>query len=170
MKHLVILTAVFFFSCNNQESKKENGVRELQENLELTPTFEHLHFNNKVEAVIKNFLTEDTCKNCLHEMYIDKVRPNYTVIIIRSRPHSADYLKTVNPLFTTKVAGTDFSMFTGLEDIIVGDKSKTLLVGDSTSNNFKVWSIYLESDSVRVEKGIGMPFFPSSSPNIKPKQ
>lgn len=166
MKHLIAFTFIFFLSCNNQDKKKESSGGS-REDLELTPTFKHLSFNSKVEGVIKNFLNEDTCNGCLHEMYIDKVRPNYTIIVIKSRPQVSDYLKATNPLFTIKVAGTNFSVFTGLEDIIIGDKSKALLASDSTGNNFKVWSIYLQSDSLRVEKDIGMPFFPPSPPNIK---
>ncbi len=165
----LIIIPVFLICCNNQKDKKTNSGTVVQEE-GLAPTFKSLHFNDKVEAVIMNFLAEDTCKECLHEMYVDKVRSDYMIIVLKSRPYSPDYLKKINPLFTTKLNRITFFVFTGLEDIIIGDKSKTLLVkGDSTSNNFKVWSIFIEADSLRVEKDIGLPFYPASPSKIKAK-
>lgn len=132
-----MLIAAFFLDCNNKKETGETNNTESQKVFELTPTFKLLDFNGNLGNAIKSFLDEDMCKHCLHEMYVDKVRPNYTIMVVRSRPYSVDYLKTVNPLFNTKIAGTTFSVFTGLEDIFVGDKANSLSVGDSAATILK---------------------------------
>lgn len=163
-----LLAFVFFFSCRGKENTTGNNPQTL-ETFELTPTYGQIRIDHRVEEAIKSFLAEDTCKGCLHEMYIDKIRPDYTIITVKSRPFSTEYLKTVNPLYQVKVAETSFTIFTGMEDIFFGDKAYSLPATDSLSNNFKVWSISIEKDSISIDRNIGAPFFPAVKPMIKPR-
>lgn len=155
-------------ACNAPFNKKQGQVSNIMDSeTSVNPTFDKISFNLKIEKAIEMFLQEDTCQTCIHEVYIDKIRPPRTEILIRSRVFSSDYLKKCNPLFITKIKGINFYIYSGLEDVLIGDKAKISIVGDSTNNNYKAWTLVLLNDSVRIIKDIGQPFFPYAPPIVE---
>lgn len=168
MSRLFFFSLIAIISCNATHDKERQDVTIADSTMILKPTFESIAFNNKVKDVVKEFITEDKCTDCVHEMYIDKIHPNQSTIVLKSRVYSAQYLNGINPLFITKINGIDFYIFSGLEDIFVGDRKKiSYTTTDTTNGNYRVWSLIIQSDSIKVEKDIGKPFFPAEPPNIE---
>jgi len=168
MNRFYFIGLIIIISCNTTHDKEGQGVTITDSTMILKPTFESVAFIKKVKDVVIEFITEDKCTGCVHEMYIDKTIPNQSTIVLKSREYSAEYLKGINPLFIAKINGIEFYLFSGLEDIFVGDRKKNSYTAtDSTHGNYRVWSLFINSDSVKVEKNIGKPFFSSEPPNIE---
>jgi len=92
------------------------------------------------------------------------------IITLKSRAYSTEYLSKTNSLFTSTIKGVRFNVYSGLEDVFVGDKTNfDYSVKDSSNIVFKVWSIFVKPETIRVEKDTGYPFFPGETPNIKIK-
>jgi hypothetical protein len=170
MTRLFLLLLVGVISC--QTSSYKEGAKNTNEDKEiaLKQTYQRLQFDNRVNTILKEFIDEAKCKDCINEMHVDKVRPDEIIVTLKSRVYSIEYLSKTNPLFTSTINGVRFNVYSGLEDVFVGDKTNfDYSVKDSSNTVFKVWSIFVKPDSIRVEKDTGYPFFPGETPNIKIK-
>jgi hypothetical protein len=62
-------------------------------------------------------------------------------------------------VFIAKVNGIDFYIFSGIEDVFVGDRKKINPARTDPSNaNYRVWTLMVQSDSILVQKDTGKPF------------
>ncbi len=123
-----------------------------------------VYLNQDIEDSIKVFLKNDSCQSCFHQLFIDKVRPNYTILTIRSRPYSDQYLKNNKPIFKTHIGSTDFYIYCGIEDVFNFHLKKSEFeVYDSLSTTFKTWGLHIKGDSTWWDKNQDIPFFPSSN-------
>lgn len=170
MTRLFLLLLVGVISCHTSSYKE--GVKNTNEDREiaLKPTYQRLHFDNRINNILKEFIDEAKCKDCINEMHVDKVRPDEIIITLKSRVYSTEYLSKTNSLFTSTINGVQFNVYSGLEDVFVGDKTNfDYSVKDSSNTVFKIWSLFVKPDSIRVEKNTGYPFFSGETPNIKIK-
>jgi hypothetical protein len=127
-----------------------------------------LSTNNQIDSTIKSFLQENKCDSCLHEIYIDKVTPFKTIVTLRSRIYSLEYLKNKNPLFIFNFNGTLFYLYSGIEDVLFGDKKLMVYNGTEKDGKFGDWNMIIDSDNVEVKKiDVGIPFYEPFPARIK---
>lgn len=171
MKNLAIFFVVFIYSCVNmsdKENKKHVSSDSVDTSIQLSKTFQTLSTANQIDTIIKTFLQENNCDSCIHEIYIDKITPFKTIVTLRARIYSLEYLKNKDPLFTIKFYGTPFYLYSGIEDILVGDKKLMTYTGKEKEGKFGDWNIILDSGKVEVKKiDVGIPFYQSSPPKIR---
>jgi len=170
MNRYLILIMLTIVSCKAPNSREKYQRESIDSSLGLQSTYQNLKMNDRLNNIIKEFIAETNCKECIHEMYVDKVRPDETIVVLKSRAYSAEYAKQINPLFTSKIDGVQFNIFSGLEDVIVGDKARvTYSSADTTKTIYKVWSLFIKAGNIKIEKDIGNPFFPAEPPKIEIK-
>jgi hypothetical protein len=157
----LILFCIFYLSCKQSKNSEYQSVSKQGINF----TFENASWNPKVLSVIDSFVEENNCEKCIYELYINKVLPNYLLVNIKTRPPSAEYLKNQQPLFTSIIKGRLFYIYTGLEDILVGDKRRIYITTDTSVLFYKNWTIVITGDSLKIKKDGGIPFFPSIDEN-----
>ena len=161
---------LFVLSCKTPDKKETYQSTTVDTTMALTSTYQGLKINDRTNNAIKEFIAASNCRACIYEIYVDKVRPDEVIIVLKSRTYSEEYLRTTNPLFTSMIDSVRFNIFCGLEDIFVGDKRNFNYSNyDSSKTVFKVWSLFVKPDSIRVEKDTGYPFFPAEPLKLKPK-
>lgn len=171
MTRLLFLVALGIISCQTPEKKAESPNSDSDKKIALNPTYQKLKVSDKVNNVVAEFIKEANCKNCINEMHVDKIRPDEIIIVLKSRVYSTEYLSKTNPLVTTIIDNVRFNIYSGLEDIFLGDKANfSYSITDSSNAVFKVWSLFVKSDSIRVEKDTGYPFFPAETPKFEIKK
>jgi len=143
----------------------------MQSNRILIPTYNALLPNKKFDSIVLAFVKENPCDSCIDEMYIDKVYPRETLITLKQRVYNIEYLKKQNPLFIIKYGQKQFFVYSGLEDIFIGDKkSMPYNYKDANNKNFVKWGITIDSNKYIVNKKYeGQPFFPQPKQNDIPK-
>jgi hypothetical protein len=171
-RYLIFVMLIILSACKGHDDKGNEHKENADSSLVLRSTYRNLKINDKLSNILKEFITEANCKECIYEMYVDKVRPDEAIVVLKSRVYSTEYMKQINPLFTSKIDGVQFDIFSGLEDIFIGDKAElTTNPGmDTTKAVYKVWSLFIKADSIKIEKDIGNPFFPAEPPKIEIKK
>lgn len=170
MRRVFLLLLVGIASCQTTDRKKGGGSIKEDKGMTLTPTYQNLKIDDRVNSILQRFINETNCRNCINEMHVDKARPDEIIIVLKSRVYSKEYLSKTNPLFTSVINGVRFNIYSGLEDVFLGDKLHfDYSIKDSSNAVFNVWSLFVKPDSIRIEKDVGYPFFPSEAPNIKIK-
>ena len=157
---LVILITLSFLSCRDNTGKQNEEKKMNASFGSLVPIYDSLHWNNKVLSAIDTFLKEGNCNNCINEIYIDKILPDYYLITLKSRVYSSVYLDKCHPLFITKFYEKNFYVYSGIEDFVTGDKKHLPIITDSSGNTFITWTLVVKKDRVRIEKKLAYPFFP----------
>jgi len=158
-------------SCNNTKIEPITLKDSMQSNRILIPTYNALLPNKKFDSIVLAFVKENPCDSCIDEMYIDKVYPRETLITLKQRVYNIEYLKKQNPLFIIKYGQKQFFVYSGLEDIFIGDKkSMPYNYKDANNKNFVKWGITIDSNKYIVNKKYeGQPFFPQPKQNDIPK-
>ena len=155
-------------SCKASDRKEKYQNISSDSVIVLKSTYQRRKIDDRTNNVLKEFIADANCKECIHEMYIDKIKPDQIIIVLKSRVYSTEYLNKTNPLFTSIINGVQFNIFCGLEDIFWGDKTNLIYPSsDSAKAVFKVWSLFIKPDSIKVEKDAGYPFFPAETPKIE---
>ena len=157
----LILFCIFYLSCKQPKTDEYRPVS----NQNINFTFENASWNSKVLSIIDSFIEENNCEKCIYELYINKVLPNYLLINIKARPPSAEYLSSQKPLLTSVIKGRLFYIYSGLEDVLVGDKRRINITTDTSIHFYKNWTIVVNGDSMETKKDGGIPFFPSTDEN-----
>ena len=129
---------------------------------QLIPTYDSLSFKPNLIFLIDSFDKVIQCKDCLHEMYIDKIFPDYTLITLKARWYSSEYLSKSNALFTTNISNTKYYVFSGIEDIMQARKRPEKIQKDSSSTKFKIWTLIMNRETITVDTTGYYPFFPPS--------
>jgi len=151
----------FYLSCR----KPILTVQNTSSRLDLNLTFDSASWNPKILAVIDSFATQCDCEKCIYELYVNKVLPNYLIINIKARSPSAEYLKKQDPLFVSTIKARQFYIYSGLEDVLIGDQKKIQIATDTSIKVYMNWTIISNGDSMEINKNGGYPFFPSNDEN-----
>lgn len=159
--NVVMLLCFFYLSCKQSKTNADKPVSEQTINF----TFVNAFWNSKVLSVIDSFVDENNCEKCIYELYVNKVLPNYLLINIKARPPVEGYLRSQNPLFTSVIKGRLFYIYSGLEDVLKGDKRMISYTTDTSVLFYKIWTIVVNGDSIRIKKDESIPFLPSIDEN-----
>lgn len=168
VKALVIILFIFCYSCNG--IKKPRAQTDLVlSNHSLLQRYDTISVNPKLDSMILEFCEANPCDSCINEVFIDKVLPSKTIITLRSRPFSSEYLRNNNPLFFLKIEESIFYVYMGVEEIFIGRKpilnSQSSKRGDSLKYNS--WNIFIDSGRYEIEKlDVGIPFYPATPAQI----
>jgi len=142
-----------------------HSVQEPPARQDLNLTFDSASWDPKILAVIDSFAKQCDCEKCIYELYVNKVLPNYLLINIKARSPSAEYLKKQNPLFVSIIKNRQFYIYSGLEDVLIGDQKQIHIATDTSITVYKNWTIISNGDSIKINKNGGYPFFPSNDEN-----
>ena len=137
--YLFFLFPFVFLSCINKHTKNIKEEQHKSTDILIT-TFDSAKWDTKIIVAIDSFVKEAKCSDCLNEIYIDKILPNYTLITIKTRTYSSEYMRDKHPLFRTKLSGVQFYVYSGIEDILKGDSKNMELPVDSSNNIFISWN------------------------------
>lgn len=155
-KTISILILLLFFSCKREE--KEPNIILLSEKIEL---------NKDIENILKQFINENKCKNCLKKLYIDKVYDigsiDYrTIITIQQIPYKEDCYKTLYPLPIMKllIDSNTFYLYSGIEDYLKIDIEHTDSAKFLIGKRFVNWTVIHQKDSFFIDKKGDNPFSP----------
>jgi hypothetical protein len=89
----------------------------------------------------------------------------YLLLNIKARSPSEEYMRNQKPLFMSTISGKLFYIYTGLEDVLHGDKKRVHITTDTGVAYYKRWTIIMSGDSMKINKNGGIPFFPSNEEN-----
>ena len=161
MKLLFSIGLLILLSCNWKSEKKDELTKTPVREMELIATYDSIRLERGVKKIIDSFEKINFCKDCIHEMYIDKVLPGYTLITLKVRSYSSDYMKNSKALFKVNIDQTPFYIFCGAEDIFIGMKRSEGLPNDSTSVKYKTWTVISDHGTLKIDTSGYSPFFPS---------
>lgn len=172
MKTISIILCLFFlYSCKNTKAKPITVKDSLLSDHIFKPTYNALLPNKKFDSIVVLFIKENPCDSCINEIYIDKVYPDKTLVTLKERVYNTEYLKKQNPLFIVNYCKKQFFVYSGLEDIFIGDK-KLMPYNYNDANNkiFVKWGIVIDSNNYIVNRKYeGQPFFPQPAQKDIPK-
>jgi hypothetical protein len=154
---IAIFVSVICFSCQHGSFEDHTGLLKPV----ISPTFDSAHWSPEILSAIDSFVDEVNCRNCIYELYVNKVLPRYSLVNLKARPSSIEYMNGKNPLFTTDIKGRRFFIYSGLEDFLVGDGTKIQIGTDSGGTIYKNWTVIIKDDSLKINRQGGYPFFPS---------
>lgn len=168
----IISTILLLYSCSNNQVETKINADSIYNETQLKPTFKSFLPNQKIDSLIMAFIEETPCDSCIHEMYIDKINPVKTIITLRARVYSLEYLQEKKPLFTVKYDNLLFYLYSGMEDVLIGDQQLMNYAGKEKEGvTYNDWDIIIDSGNYKVKKvDVGIPFFPATPPNIEIKK
>jgi len=76
MTRLFLLLLVGVISCQTSSYKEGAKNTNKDKEIALKPTYQLLQFDKRVNNILKEFIDEVKCKDCINEMHVDKVRPD----------------------------------------------------------------------------------------------
>jgi hypothetical protein len=173
MKIYVILFLTIFIlcKCNTKNANSVGNEKNSSRNHKLIPTYDSLFSDERLDSIILAFIKSTPCDSCIYEMHVDKVLPSKSLVALIIRPIHRKYFEIKNPLFTIDYGNKTFFVYTGLEEILKGDKKFISYPSQNSSNNiFNQWDLTIDSSQYEVETNkanVGMPFFPQT-PFIPP--
>jgi hypothetical protein len=153
--------SILFFSCQHTST----DVNKIGAEMAIAPTFDSISWSPIVLSAVDSFVQENNCEKCIYELYVNKVLPEYTLINIKVRTPYASYVKKNRPLFMCKIKGKVFYIYTGLEDVLLGDNKKIMIDTGSNVIVYKNWTLIINNESTKIKKDGGFPFFPSEDEN-----
>ena len=159
---MLIFLSIVFFSC--EQSKSDTHEPTIKQNINFT--FDNVSWNSKILPVIDSFILENNCQKCIYELYVNKVLPNYVLINLKARSPSEEYMRIQDPLLMSVIRGKLFYIYTGLEDVLGGDKKRIYIATNTSVVFYKNWTVIMGGDSLKIKKqNGGYPFFPSTDEN-----
>ena len=98
-------------------------------------------------------------------MYIDERYSDEISVILKERVYNIEYLKENNPLFSINYGQKQFFVYSGLENVFIGDKKGMNYSKDANNKVFVKWEIMIDSNNYKVDTSYrGLPFFPEPMP------
>jgi hypothetical protein len=161
----IIIVAAFIltiFSCGNNK-KDVNAEHPPERNgFAFIPTYQSILPCEGLDSIVLLFIQERPCADCIFELYIDKVYPTRTLITLKKRLYDNDYLKRSTSLFMINIHQKDFFVYSGLEDIFLGDKKLIRKRKEGVHNVYSNWGAILDSGKWTVNRNSDeFPFYPS---------
>lgn len=152
MKRIAILSIslLLLLSCNTNNRK----------DIYMKSTFQNIKINGKLKEILLDFIKENKCANCLNEVYFDKIDPHKTIITIKSRSPSREYLQRHNPLYYIDIDNHIIYVYSGLEDYINGDEKYFRKQKSDSNCSFIYWNVVDSFNNFTINKNGGPPYLP----------
>jgi hypothetical protein len=168
MKSFVFIVFLFStWSCTSNNGNAIQGFNGSDSLATLMPTYDTLKWDSKVENAIDSFTKETQCDSCINEIYIDKILPDSVLITLKARVYAPEIMRQSNSLFSCNIHGKIFYIFSGLEDVLKGNKKFLPVEGDTSGSKFNIWTLAIKGDKLNIIKGVNYPFFPTSQPRVE---
>jgi hypothetical protein len=135
------------------------------EKLSISFTSDKIEINDNLKGILKQFMNENPCKNCINQLYIDKIEPYKTVITIQQIPYDLSGSKALTPapLLFIKVDSSTFFLYSGMEKYFNVKHGNIDTIGIKVGSKYSRWTIVDTKDSIMVNKNGNLPFFPFPS-------
>lgn len=131
-----------------------------QDSLVLTSS--NYQINNNIYKMTKIFFDTLKNKNCIYELFIDKVYENKTILTFKAKPKVPDYFTQNKPLFVYYYNKTiPIYIYTGAEDLLVGNmkKSKENFKADITTFKYYLcMSFTMDNNAFHIDTPCHKPF------------
>lgn len=165
---VIILFAIA--SCKESNQKTPSNPKD-----GFIPTSTYYKPSKLIDSLTMIFLDSSLCKECINEMYIDKVYYGETYITFRATTYKEEYqneyLHKQNPLFYFIKDGQKCFVITGVEDYAIGDQEYSKKLSFSDKNRPKVEmelivQFKILKDSVYMQRVAGLPFMPEFNQSV----
>jgi hypothetical protein len=139
--------------------------KRIPEKLNISFTSDKIEINDNLKGILKQFMNENPCKNCINQLYIDKIEPYKTVITLQQIPYDLSGYKDLNPapLLFIKVDSSTFFLYSGIEKYFNVKHENIDTIGKKIGNKYSRWTIVDTKDSIMINKNGNLPFFPFPS-------
>lgn len=138
--------------------------------------FEKLKPNNSLLRIIDLFVSAHSCDECIYEIYIDKINPNYYTTIIYAGKQSLTaeenyqyYQEAIN--YTISTNGTIFKIYTGVEHYFTRESNLTDKILKVKQYDNTESSILIVKDSfgklTSIKQSFAYPFIPRPRADIE---
>ncbi|MBK8787004.1 MAG: hypothetical protein IPN43_11050 [Chitinophagaceae bacterium] len=155
-KIFILASLVAIASCQNIEDSPK-----FKSNI--TPTSVFYNPDKLIDSISKVFLDSANCKNCLNELYIDKVYEDETYLTFKAKEYYQDYFVKNKPLFSFLVKDKIIYVFTGAESFIVGDQKNADTIRsviNTKEDYFLLMAFHLTEGSINMVRVANSPFTP----------
>ncbi|MBK7885181.1 MAG: hypothetical protein IPJ81_16365 [Chitinophagaceae bacterium] len=169
-----IIFVIFLFAIF---SCKENNKNNQSNQNEFVSTSSYYKPSKLLDSLAGVFLDTSKCKDCINEVFIDKVYDWQIFITFRSIPYEEkyqnNYLNKRNPLFYFIKNDQKFFIITGTEDYIITDQqySKKLSYSDknrTTGEMELIIKFKIFEDSIHMLRVAGGAFCPEMNQDALP--
>ncbi|MFT3740640.1 MAG: hypothetical protein QM786_17965 [Breznakibacter sp.] len=149
MKYILYsILIVLFLSCNKIRNEGDRII--LNHNQAIA--------DNRLIYISTQFISDVNCQNFIHEMYIDKIAPDYYHLTLMDVVRDKRNLNNSNSLNFIKINGQLIYLYSGIEDFF-----HTSQVFENNADviycNNRIWSVIIRGDSVKIYKdNVGIPF------------
>ena len=163
MKYIYILafSICLFLNCSNNTDK-----------FTLNLTSDKIGMNEKMKTMLKQFVRENPCKNCINEIYINKIFSIEnidfkTIITLQQIPfNKKDFIKLKpKPLLSINIDSCTFFIYNGMEDYFDFNYEKIDTISKEEGSKFVSWTIIDTKDTLIIKKKGEHPFSPFPSPD-----
>jgi hypothetical protein len=151
---VIILFTLLEFSCKKNPEKQS-----------IYFTSKKIEINDKLKRILKQFIIENNCMDCINKLYIDKIAPYKTVITIEQIPfNSKDYKKLKpEPLLYILVDSCTFYVYNGMEGYFNVSYEDVDSTSKKIGDKYLRWSVVDTKDSIIINRNGSLPFFPFPS-------
>ncbi len=132
----------------------------------ITPT-STVYYPNKILDSLSNFFIDSAkCKNCLNELYIDKVYDDEIYFTFIAMLSDKEYLTNHKPLFIFSLKDKIIYVYTGAESYINGNQGNNQLnISEGTNGiHYLRLQFKIEADTVKMINIPSSPFGPQIRP------
>ena len=147
----IFLSILLGLSCNRNPEKQS-----------IYFTSDKIEINDKLKGILKQFINDNPCENCINKLYFDKIAPYKTVITIEQIPFSsADYKKLKpEPLLYFLVDSHAFYVYNGMEAYFNVSYEDVDTINKKICDKYLRWTVVDTKDSILIMRNGSLPFFP----------
>lgn len=128
-------------------------------------TSDKIEINDRLKGILKQFINDNPCMNCINKLYIDKIEPYRTVITLEQIPfNSSDYKKLKpEPLLYVLVDSCKFYVYNGMEGYFNVSYEDVDSISKKIGDKYLRWTVVDTKDSIIINRNGSFPFFPLPS-------
>lgn len=159
-RYIFILLAIFVQSCTNTPKRQDVSLVCME-----------VTINERFKELLKQFIKENPCTNCMNKVFIDKVydvgQVDYkNIITIQQMPFNKDDYKKLRPtpILKLEIDSTTFFLYSGIEGFLKVKVDSIKSVKRYDGGNFVNWTIIDQKDTFLINKRGIPPFSPFSVP------
>lgn len=159
---LLFIILLGIFSCNNSNQKKNL----INSEYGVIPISKNYKTSKLLDSLANIFLDSAKCKDCINELYIDKVYNDYTYFTFIASLGKKDYLTQHMPLFCFSINGKIIYIYTGAETYIIGNQinNELKIMPDTNFIHYLRLQFQIELDTIKLIQVPSEPFCPQIIP------
>lgn len=142
-----IVGVLFAYACNQ---KPENSSP-------INRTYQKVVMSDTLQSMMKLFIKESGCNSKYNNIYIDKVREDYSIITLQAN-HNSDS-RYGKALYFTELSGNVFFIYNGMEQYFVSDEKQIANMQIANNSCGVFWNIIDSAGTYKIIKNGGIPFF-----------